>query len=845
MKSKTLVIVESPTKARTIKKFLPSEYIVESCMGHLRDLPESAKAIPAEYKKHKWSKIGVNTEKNFEPLYCIPSSKTKVVDNLIKKSKEVKEVILATDEDREGEGISWHLKEILSKKNPKLTFKRMVFHEITKEAILGALKDFRQINQDLVRSQEARRVLDRLVGYSISPVLWKNVTRGLSAGRVQSVAVRLLSERELKRMKFNKSHYQSITADLFKGTTKFESKLLNYKGKNLVTSADFDRETGEIKNKKNLLLDSKKSISLVSELKSLKYQVSEVKTQSVSKKPPPPFTTSTLQQEANRKLALSSKDTMGFAQKLYERGFITYMRTDSVFLSKQACSAARKSIEKNYGKKYLPPTPRFYKTKSKGAQEAHEAIRPSGSTFVHPKDSKLSGSLLQVYDIIWKRTLASQTVDCEQKRVSVKIEANSVAVFSASGMTIIFDGYYKIYQAGDAKDSSEKFLPNLKKGDSLKCKSLESKDHETKPMARFTEASLIELLEKEGIGRPSTYTSIIGTIQKRGYVFKEQNSLIPTITALIVTKFLTQYFPDYVGIKFTSDMELALDEIAEGTKDYTGYLKQIYSGKKGLQNQVEMKNVDVDAKESRSIEFENLKDYSFFAGPYGAYVTKNSKKKEKESVSLLPNACPGDLTKEGIMTLFDQKAKGNDSLGSDPKTKDPIYVLTGRFGPYVQRGDYGEDKKKEDIKRVSIPKGIETSDVDLKMALKLLELPKSIGENPANAKDIKKGIGRFGLYIVCDGDFRSIKSLDQFFSLTLKEAIQILSEPKKGSKKTLKKIGEHPKLKKDIQLMDGKYGPYVQCGLKRASVPSSLDTQKLTLAEAVKLLDDKGKKKSK
>lgn len=836
MIKKKLVIVESPTKARTIKKFLSKDYEVESCMGHLRDLPESAKDIPKTYKKYKWSRLGVNIEDNFKPIYCIPVSKKKVVDLLKKKAKTAEEIILATDEDREGESISWHIQEML--KSSKSKFKRMVFHEITKEAILESLNHFRKVNKHLVYAQETRRILDRLVGYTISPVLWKHVARGLSAGRVQSVAVKLLSEREFKRMGFKKSKYWSLQAHFLKGKNNFIAQLSSYKGTQLAGSSDFDRDTGELK-KKKLLLDEKKAKSLTKELQKLSYIVSDVQTTSITRKPQAPFTTSTLQQEANRKLSLSAKETMNLAQKLYERGFITYMRTDAVFLSKQAVSASRAEVKRIYGKNYIPEKARIYKNKSKGAQEAHEAIRPAGNKFTHPQDTKLTGYLLKLYQMVWQRTLASQAVDCKQKRVSAVITAAKNAQFSASGTTMVFDGFYKIYQ--ETKETKENQLPPLQKSDTLKCQKITNHEHETRPPARFNEASLIQTLEQEGIGRPSTYAPIIATIQKRGYVFKDKNMLIPTMTGLIVTKFLTEHFPNYVSNQFTADMEQVLDDIALGETDHIQYLEKIYFGKKGLKNQVDNQK---EAKDSRSIAIDGLKGFIFYAGPYGAYVTQN---KNGASVSLPINTYPGDLNKEMLMDMLDKKERGHESLGKDPVTKEAIYVLNGKYGPYVQRGEVQMDKKKakNSVKRVSIPRGLSEDDIDLNMALKLLQLPETLGSHPETEKEIKKGIGRFGPYIVHDGDFRSIKSIDDFFKLTLKDALKILSEPKRGSrKKVLKDLGAHTDTGKSIQVLDGKYGPYIQHGSQKISLPKEISISALTLTQALGLLGTSIKKKN-
>jgi len=614
------------------------------------------------------------------------------------------------------------------------------------------------------------------------------------------------------------------------------AQLLSYKGTQLAGSVDFDRETGELK-KKRLMLDQTKANSLIKELQNLSYTVSAVQTTSVTRKPQPPFTTSTLQQEANRKLSLSAKETMNLAQQLYERGFITYMRTDAVFLSKQAVSASRTEIKRIYGKNYIPEKARVYKNKSKGVQEAHEAIRPAGNKFTHPQDTKLTGYSLKLYQMIWQRTLASQAVDCKQKRVSVVISAGKVATFSSSGTTMVFDGFYKIYQ--ETKEIRENHLPPLKKSDSLTLRKINSHEHETRPPARFTEASLIQTLEQEGIGRPSTYAPIIATIQKRGYAFKDKNMLIPTMTGLIVTKFLKEHFPNYVSNQVTSDMEQVLDDIALGEKDHIRYLEQIYFGKKGLKNQVDNQK---ETKNSRSMTIDGLQGFVFYAGPYGAYVTQD--KKDGTSISLPLNIYPGDLDKEMLMDILNKKEKGHESLGKDPVTKEAIYVLNGKYGPYIQRGEIQTNKKnKNSIKRVSVPRGLSEEDIDLNMALQLLQLPETLGVHPETSKDIKKGIGRFGPYIVHDGDFRSIKSIDEFFKLTLKTALKILSESKRGSrKKVLKDLGSHTDTGKSIQVLDGRYGPYIQHGTQRISLPKEISVSSLTIHQALGLLGTSIKK---
>lgn len=844
VQGKTLVIVESPTKAKTIRKFLPKDYVVESCMGHIRDLPQSAKDIPDKYKKEPWSRLGVNVDNNFDPIYCVPKNKTKIVTQLKSLVKDADELILATDEDREGESISWHLLEVLK---PKVPIKRMVFHEITKEAILKSLKEVRDIDYNMVRAQEARRILDRLVGYTISPVLWKKVAFGLSAGRVQSVAVRLISEREHERIRFVKSKYGSLNGDAFKDSEFFPVRLNSYKGKKLAIGKDFDELTGELEKdraNKVVVLEEKVAEQIKASLKNVKLKVIEVEEKPVSRKPAPPFITSTLQQEANRKLGLSSREAMQVAQKLYEQGLITYMRTDSTFLSQQAIEASRKEIKTLYGIKFLPEAPRDYTSKkSKGAQEAHEAIRPAGTDFVKPDDSELTGVQLKLYDLIWKRTIASQMVNAEQKQVSVKMQAQDTE-WNASGMTITFAGFLKAYVEGfddpDAELSDrETHLPQLKVNDQIDVKDYKFNQHETKPPARYTEASLVQKLEKEGVGRPSTYASIIGTIQDRGYVKKVGNQLQPTFTALIVSQLLKKFFPDYVDLNFTSSMEDSLDEIAAGEKDWLDYLGSVYLGKEGLRHLVETKEGLINPEESRAITLKGLEKYSFRVGRYGAYVCRKDNDGAEICASLPEESAPADVSGETADKLIDLKINGADALGKDPKTGLPVYILNGRYGPYVQLGDATDENQKP--KRVSIPAQIDHEKVDFETALKFLSLPLELGTNPETGKDIKAGIGRFGPYIVHDGDFRSIpKDLD-IFSIKLSDALEILSRPKKGRGKAsaLKSLGEHPVTKDVIEVYNGKYGPYIKCGKVNVSVPEDLGIDGVDLNKAIELLQNK------
>lgn len=840
---KKLVIVESPTKAKTIRKFLGKDYVVESCMGHIRDLPESAKAIPEKYKKYDWAKLGVNVDKDFEPIYCIPKNKEKVVKTLKDKMEEASELYLATDEDREGESISWHLTEVL---HPRIPTKRMIFNEITKEAIEKSLKDTRGIDFNLVRAQEARRILDRLVGYTISPLLWKKVAFGLSAGRVQSVAVRLIAERELERIQFKKAQYWGILAHLQKDGAEFESRLQVLKGARIATGKDFDGTTGELSGdgKNLIILDQKKATELVQKLKTEKWVVTEVEEKPVSRKPAPPFITSTLQQEANRKMGLSSRETMQVAQKLYEQGYITYMRTDSTFLSTEAIKAARSCIQSKYGKEFLPAEPRNYAAKKvKGAQEAHEAIRPAGTSFVDPSDTDLSGTQLKLYEMIWMRTVASQMVDAKQKQVSAKIQVGD-ATFGASGMTIEFPGFLRAYVEGsDDPDADlserEVHLPKMKLNDQLKCGNLQPTDHETKPPARFTEASLVQKMEKEGIGRPSTYASIIGTIIDRGYVKRQGTALVPTFTAMVVSKLLSRHLPQFVDLGFTSEMEKSLDDIADGDLVSEKYLEKIYFGKTGLKSQVESQEKKIDADEARGIILPGLEKYAFRVGKFGAYVcTKRGK--EEICASIPDSESPADMTAEVADKLIDQKINGADALGKDPKTGLPVYALNGRFGPYVQLGDVEGDDSKP--KRVSIPPSIPLETITMKEALELLSLPKVLGLHPTLKKEIKAGIGRFGPYVVCEGDYRSIPKTESIFNFTLEKAMELFSQPKRGRGRAapLKELGPHPETKEPIQIMNGPYGPYVKMGKTNASLPEGATPEKFTLEEALALLGDRG-----
>ncbi|MEH2092212.1 type I DNA topoisomerase [Nostoc sp.] len=842
----TLVIVESPTKARTIRNYLPAGYRVEASMGHVRDLPQSASEIPAAVKGESWAQLGVNVDADFEPVYVVPKDKKKIVTQLKEALKDVDELILATDEDREGESISWHLYQLLK---PKVPTKRMVFHEITQEAIKKALKNCRQIDEQLVRAQETRRILDRLVGYTLSPLLWKKIAWGLSAGRVQSVAVRLLVTRERQRRAFHEGTYWDLKASLSKEKTPFAAQLVTLAGTKIANGSDFDATTGQITAGRNvLLLNEDQAIALKERLTGKTWSVTEMEERPVTRKPSPPFTTSTLQQESNRKLRLSARDTMRVAQNLYEQGYITYMRTDSVHLSDQAIAAARSSVEKLYGQQYLSPQPRQYTTKSKGAQEAHEAIRPAGSTFRTPQETALGGRELAIYDLIWKRTVACQMADSRQTQITVQLQVED-AGFRSSGKRIEFPGYLRAYVEGSddpeaALEDQEVILPNLKVGDRPNCTELEAVGHETQPPARYTEASLVKTLESEGIGRPSTYASIIGTIIDKGYAHLVSNALIPTFTAFAVTDLLEKHFPDIVDPSFTSKMEQTLDDISTGEVKWLPYLKNFYLGEKGLETLVKERESQIDATKARTVELENL-DAKVRIGKYGPYIEVTNGE-GVITASIPKDLTPADLDPKQVEVLLRQKITGPDQVGRHPETGEPIYVKIGAYGPYVQLGDKTDENPKP--KQASLLKGVTPETVTLEMAVGLLALPRTLGVHPVTGSKVQASLGRFGPYVVHDQgkegkDYRSLKAADNVLTISLERALELLSEPKKGrsstnskSKAALRELGTHPEDGETINIYDGPYGPYIKHGKTNVSIPEGQTVEDITLSEALNLL---------
>ena len=847
----TLVIVESPTKARTIRNYLPSGYQVQASMGHVRDLPPSAKEIPPAYKDKKWATLGINVDDEFQPIYVVPEKKKKVVKDLKTALKLADELILATDEDREGESISWHLLEILK---PTVPVKRMVFHEITKEAIQKALQDCREVDTDLVHAQETRRILDRLVGYTVSPLLWKKISKGLSAGRVQSVAVRLSVTRERERRAFLSGGYWDLKAMLEQDKNPFEAKLITLDGKRLATGSDFAPDTGKISADKDVvLLNETEATTLKERLIDKTWTVSNREEKAVKRRPSPPFTTSTLQQESNRKLGVSARETMSIAQKLYEKGFITYMRTDSVHLSQQAIAAARSCVEQKYGKKYLSPKPRQYSTTSKGAQEAHEAIRPAGETFRTPKETGLSDREFKLYDLIWKRTVACQMAEASLTQIAVDVSVEN-AIFRANGKRIDFPGFFRAYVEGSdnpdaAIEDQDVPLPPLKVGDKPDCQELEAIGHETQPPARYTEASLVKTLEKEGIGRPSTYASVIGTIIDRGYVQMRGKALIPTFTAFAVTSLLEEHFPDLVDTEFTSKMEKTLDEIATGSAEWIPYLKKFYQGDEGLRTQIDVKTLEIEPSLAKTIHLANL-DAKVRIGRYGPYIEIENGEAEVLKVSIPDDLTPADLNPEQIEALIRQKKEGPAKIGFHPETGEPIYYKTGKYGDYVQLGDKNEDEPKP--KMTSIPKGVTKDQVTLDMAVNLLSLPRLLGEHPGTSGSIKTAIGRFGPYVVHEfkepddkklqKDYRSLKKEDDVLTVTLDRALELLAQPKgtRGGKKTpLRELGPHPEDKEPVNVYPGPYGYYVKHGKVNAGLPKDETVESITLEKALELLAEK------
>ena len=851
-----LVIVESPAKAKKIAEYLGDDFVVESSIGHIRDLPRNAADVPAAYKAEKWSRMGIDVDNDFKPLYVVSPDKKDQIKKLKSLLKDSDELYLATDEDREGEAIAWHLLEVL---NPRVPVKRMVFHEITKKAILTALDNPRELDRHLVDAQEARRMLDRLYGYEVSPVLWKKVMPRLSAGRVQSVATRIVVERERERMAFVQVGYWDLQATFEKqgeveqGQPKaFNAKLLELDGKRVATGRDFD-DTGTLtKPDSTVVLDEASAGQLVSSLDGADFSVRSVEPKPYRRRPSPPFMTSTFQQEAGRKLSMSSAMAMRAAQSLYEKGLITYMRTDSTTLSTTAVEASRSAVKTEFGDKFLPDEPRTYATKSKNAQEAHEAIRPAGESFESPASvaKQVPKSEARVYELIWKRTVASQMTDAVGETVSVRVGAGTTdgrdAEFSASGTIITHQGFRRAYveeSEDDAASDDGKQLPTLTVGDSVKSDGVTAEGHETQPPSRYTEASLVKRLAELEIGRPSTYASIIGTIQDREYVWKKGSALIPSFTAFSVVGLLEQHFPDLVDYTYTRRMESELDSIASGTSEAIPWLKEFYFGDEqteGLKHKVDERLGEIDARAVNSIPLGVSEDGEMVVarvGKFGPYVQRGEGG-QGNTASIPDDIPPDDLNVDRAVEYIENAAKGPLSLGQDPESKLEVYVMTGRFGDYVQLGEMvdGEDKPK----RASLFTSMTTETITLDDALKLLSLPRTVGADPADGEDITVQNGRYGPYLKKGKDSRSLESEDLLFTISLEKCLEILAQPKtrRGQvvKPPLREMGVDPDTDKQMIVKDGRFGPYVTDGETNASLRKGDTVEELTDERAAELL---------
>ena len=848
---------------------------MESSIGHIRDLPSNAAEIPETYKGESWARLGVNVDEGFVPLYIIPSDKKTQVRKLKSHLKNAQALYLATDEDREGEAIAWHLAEVL---NPKCPVRRMVFDEITKQAIANAVDNTREINDKLVSAQETRRILDRLFGYEVSPVLWRKVGPKLSAGRVQSVATRLVVDREWLRMKFREAEYWDLEAALETKEEKkegFTAKLVDLGGKRIAVGKDFDNETGALREGRDVkLLTGDVAQSISEEIKQNTFTVSEVTQKPFTNRPYPPFITSTLQQEAARKLRFGAQRTMRVAQNLYENGFITYMRTDSTNLSSQALEAARNQVRTLYGDEFLPPEPRVYKKKSKNAQEAHEAIRPAGDECRTPKSlaSELDDDAYRLYELIWKRTVASQMKDATGMRTSVRIEvatsAHGPAGFSASGKVIQFSGFLRAYVEGSDDpeaelEDQEKILPPLTEGQALDARTVEALQHLTQPPSRYTEASLIKELEERGIGRPSTYASIIQTIQDRGYVWRKGTALVPTFTAFAVVNLLTRHLPSLVDYDFTARMEDDLDAIANGDCASEPWLTSFYFGVNGksngngtrvesvgLREMVSSSGEEIDARAVSSIligKTQKDEDVVVRVGRYGPYIQIGDR---EERASVPDDTAPDSLTVDRALELIEQASQGDRVIGEHPETKQPIYIKTGRFGPYVQQGDpeltpKGKVKRGTAPRRASLWPSMTMEDISLDEALLLLSFPKELGEFPDTKEPILVQDGRFGPYIKSGSETRSLPDHETMRKLTLEDAIALLKQPKqrgRASTQLLADLGKRPETEDAIQIKKGRYGPYVTDGVVNATIPKGTEPTTVSLERALELLEAREQK---
>ena len=841
-KLKRLVIVESPAKAKTIAGYLGKDFVVESSVGHIRDLPERAADIPEEYKKQSWARLGVDVEHDFEPLYIVDPDKRKKVSELKKLLAGSDELLLATDEDREGEAIAWHLLQVLK---PKVPVRRMVFHEITRDAIERALGETREVDQRLVDAQETRRILDRLYGYEISPVLWKKIMRGLSAGRVQSVATRLVVERERERMAFVAAGWWDLAATF--DPESFEARLVGLDGKRVAQGRDFGPD-GKLKSADVLALDEETARGLATRLDGASFTVSRVEQKPYVRRPSPPFMTSTLQQEASRKLRFTAQTTMRVAQRLYENGYITYMRTDSTTLSESALQAARSQAASLFGPEYVPAQPRRYERKVKNAQEAHEAVRPSGDVFRTPQEvaRELTRDEHRLYELIWIRTVASQMADAKGQTVSLRIAGDSSAgekaEFGASGTVITFRGFLAAYEegrdetgngGGDNSDDDERRLPNLAEGDPVTLLELEPQGHETNPPARYTEATLVRTLEELGIGRPSTYASILGTILDRGYVFKKGTALVPSFLAFAVVGLLEQHFGRLVDYDFTARMEDDLDRIAAGDEARVEWLRRFYYGDDGDGLQQLVSDLGgIDAREINSIEIGD--GIVLRVGRYGPYLERDGQR-----ANVPEDVVPDELTVARATELLAQPS-GDRELGTDPDTGREIVARTGRYGPYVT--EVLPEDSKEKPRTASLFKSMAPETVTLAEALQLLSLPRVLGVGE-DGEEIVARNGRYGPYVQKGKESRSLGSEEQLLTIELDEALTVLAQPRerrgRQAAPPLKELGPDPSSGKPIVVKAGRYGPYVTDGETNASLRQGDDPEELPFERAVELLAER------
>jgi DNA topoisomerase I len=842
--SKKLVIVESPAKAKTIAGYLGPDFVVESSIGHIRDLPERASEIPKE-KRERYGAMGVAVDEGFEPYYVVDPDKKRVVAELKKKLKDADELLLATDEDREGEAIAWHLLKVLNPDSlkPKVPYNRMVFHEITKEAIQKALDHPRPVDERLVDSQETRRILDRLYGYEVSPVLWKKVMPRLSAGRVQSVATRLVVERERERMEFVSASYWDIEGVFDPG--RFAARLVTLDGKRIAQGRDFGPD-GQLKADARQLEEAE-ARSLAEGLSGASFAVRSVDERPYTRRPAAPFMTSTLQQEASRKLRFTAQTTMRVAQRLYERGYITYMRTDSTSLSETALNAARSQARELYGAEYVPDGPRRYDRKVKNAQEAHEAIRPAGERFRLPDEvrAELDRDEQALYELVWKRTVASQMADARGQTVTLRLGATSKsgedAEFGVSGTVITFRGFLAAYEEGRDEsavgEDEERPLPHLAQGDRVEALSLEPQGHETTPPARYTEATLVKALEDRGIGRPSTYASILSTIVDRGYVVKKGTALVPTFLAFAVTQLLEEHYSRLVDYNFTARMEDDLDRIAAGEEERVAWLTRFYrgqNGEPGLHTMVTEQLDEIDARAVNSIAIPRS-DIVVRVGRYGPYLERG-----EERASLPPDVVPDELTPERAEELLAKPGEGRE-LGEDPETGHPILIRSGRYGPYVT--EELPEGSEEKPRTASLLASMTPETVTLEDALRLLSLPRVVGTAP-DGEDVLARNGRYGPYIEKGKETRSLEREDQIFELGLDEALALLAAPKQrrgrgAPRAPLRELGADPSSGRPVIVKEGRFGPYVTDGETNASLRSGDAVESLTLERGVELLAER------